>query len=366
MAFFYKKGIFIGVMNLMFLFSLSLEARMDSVPGSRYTAVRAAGLADAFLPLVDDGGEALFYNPALIGHLKRTHLELFNLQILGNSNFLNDLNLSSYKVVKLESFKSELQENTGKNLGAGISLFPNFFFRGFAAGVFLQSRVIAKHSGDEIEYRSLYEVIPAVGGAIRLARGIVKLGYSLHWVNQAYGQATVSQDSSSLGYENGIYKGSGMSHNFGFSLTLPYNHLPAFNLVARNIGGVSYTTSSLVPFGENTAGAPPDEESSFDASFSFQSKIGKGGYYNFVLQARDLTNRSNMPWGVRAAFGFEVSFRDNLFFRVGYGSGYPSAGIALRRKKSEFSLSWYSEELGTAIDRNRNINILLQYQLRVF
>ena len=38
----------------------------------------------------------------------------------------------------------------------------------------------------------------------------------------------------------------------------------------------------------------------------------------------------------------------------------------LKRKRSEFALSWYSEELGTGLRQTRDIKIMIHYQLRMF
>ena len=105
---------------------------------------------------------------------------------------------------------------------------------------------------------------------------------------------------------------------------------------------------------------------SVDASFSIQPKTGGGGYFNLVVEQRDLTNSSGMPIMARLVGGLEYSFRGRFFLRAGYGSGYPSAGLGLEQPKSAFAFTWYSEELGSGYHAERDARFLLQFQVRTF
>ncbi len=353
--------------GLSSFFAGSSWARQDIVPGSRYTSARAAAMSDAYLPLGDDGPSGLFYNPATLGRIRNPQFEGLNLSLYANSGYAGMFNIDFYNVASLSGYLKTLEKNPGTFAGAGFSVIPSAYMRGFAFGVLLQSHLGAVANGDgTVRYRSVYQFVPTVGTGIRLAGGIVRLGYSLQWVNQASGDFTVLTSDTPLGYNQGLAQGSGISHNLGFSLTLPIAYLPSLNLVGRNLFGVRFGTFSLLPLARNSIGAPANEPASYDASFSIQPKVGGGSYFNFVLEYRDIFNQSKVSALGRAVFGAELSLKDHFYLRGGWGSGYPSAGIGLKRKGGEFALSWYSEELGIGYHSLRDVRYMLQYQVRAF
>jgi hypothetical protein len=347
--------------------TVAVEAREDAVPGSRYTSARGAAMGDAFLPLADDAS-ALFYNPADITKVRKTGLELMNLSIYGDPGYFSGMSATNFfKIPSLSSYQSVLASNPGQMAGVGASFLPAFFTRGFGFGLLTQTQLSATvNPGGAIHYRSLYQLIPTAGFGIRLAEGIVRLGYSIQFVNEALGDVTVPSGTSPLGYNRGLSQGSALSHQLGATLTMPWTYLPALSIVARNVGGTHYNSTSLIQFSPNPTGAPPTDPMSLDASLSCQNKLGYGSYFNFVGELRDFTDESGISILGRAAIGTEYSFRDQFFLRAGWGSGYPSAGIGLRQGKGELSLTWYSEELGQSYHSLRDQRYMVQYTVKAF
>jgi hypothetical protein len=347
-------------------FTPAAWARLDVVPGSRYTSGRAAALGDAFIPLADDGASGLFYNPAGIGKIRTTQFEPVNLGLQVNSDYLGMVDRNFYQLPSLSGYAPTISGAEPAAPGFSAALFPNGFTRGFAFGVLMQAETRAQAQGANLRYRSLYQFIPTVGGALRLASGVVRLGYSLQWVNQASGDRTVPLSSPELGYNQGLAEGSALSHNVGFALTLPYQYLPSLNIVARNLLGAKFGSYSLVPLARNKSGTPADEPASYDASISYVARSAAGSLFNFVFEFRDLTNTSAISVLGRAVAGIEWDFRGQFYLRGGWRDGYPSAGLGLRRRTSEVSLSWYSEEAGTSYHDAQDTRWILHYQIRAF
>jgi hypothetical protein len=342
-------------------------ARGERVPGSRYVSARGAAMGDAFAPLVDDGAAALFYNPAAIGRLRGLAVEPMNLSLGGNSGYLGNASLDFYKVFSLDSYESVLAANPGRAASVSAAFLPAVSMRGLAAGVLAQRRYWAVVENGAVRYRSKLQFIPAVGGALRLGSGVVRIGYSLQWVQEASGDITVPTGTRPLGHNQQLAEGSAFSQTIGFAVTLPYTYLPSFNLVARNVLGASFRSFTLLPQARNSIGVPADEPASYDASVSISPRLGpRGGLLNFVANYRDLTNTSAMPWFGRASVGVEWAYRERFFLRGGWASGYPSAGIGLRRPRADLSISWFSEEMGTGYRQLRDTRFLMQYQVRAF
>ena len=342
-------------------------AREDAVPGSRYTSARAAALGDAFLPLADDGASALFYNPAAFGKIRHPAPEPIHISAYGNDNYIGGFDTNFYKLTDLKSYEPNLAAHAGEFRGAGAMVFPNYSMKGFGFGILAQSQVGAKEDADgTIHYRSLYQFIPTFGFGLRLAGGIVRVGYSLQWVNEAVGDMTVPAGTDPLGYNQGLAKGSGLSHTFGIALTLPIIYLPSFNFVARNIANLVFQDYSVVPLVPNAAGTPPTELMSFDGSFSIAPKFAGGTMFNIVGEYRDMTNTSGMSLLGRIALGLEFDIRQSVYLRGGWGSGYPTFGFGVRRPQGELSITRYTEELGTSFRSNGDTRYLLEYAIHAF
>jgi hypothetical protein len=237
---------------------------------------------------------------------------------------------------------------------------------GFACGVLLQTQLAAQYnSTGTVTYRSLYQLIPAIGTGIRLLRGMIRFGYSLQWVNEAIGNVTTSS-LTSLAYNKGISQGSGISHNLGVGLTLPIKFLPSFDLVVRNATATSFISPVIYSFAPSSTSVPSTEPMTFDGSFSLQPHLGRGSMLNLVAEYRDILNKSNDAlWG-RLAFGGELSLRGRFFLRGGYSGGYPAAGFGMKNGKTELSFAWFTAEIGSSYKNDGDTRIMMQYQLRSF
>lgn len=322
-------------------------------------------MGDAFLPFGDDAAAGLFYNPADLGKIRKTEFEPINLSFYGDGGYFSSLDSNFYNVWNLNSYSSTVQKNSGKMLGAGASLLPNIGFKGFSFGILGQSQLAAKASGSSVTYQSLYQIIPAIGTGFRLANGIIRIGYSLQWVNSAAGTYT-SATTSGLAYNQNLTQGSALSHNFGLAITVPIAFLPSLNAVVRNAFGAHYVPFVMLQMASGSTGTPATEPMTFDASFSIQPRLGRGVSINLSVEDRDITNQANAIFMAHLAVGIELVFGEKFFIRGGYGSGYPSAGLGIRGKSTEFSLAWFTEELGTSYLQQGDNRFMLQYQIKAF
>ncbi len=349
--------------------TLPALARNDKIPGSRYVSGRGAALGDAFITLADDAPSSLFYNPAGLARLKKPRLEVINVAAEGTQSFFSTFKLTKVtKVVSLTGYKSTILANPAKEIGVSGQLLPTFSFRSFGIGVLYNNSIWAKYRKDDgvIEYRTLYQIIPTIGFGLRLAQGIIRLGYSLQWVNQASGTVQVSDDATGLSYKNALAEGTALSHTAGFALTFPLRYIPQLAIVARNLGNARFSSTTLLKQAKNPTGAPADEPMSFDVGVGASPKLGSMAHVNWAVQGRDLLGASGYSIIQRVVVGAELSFRDFLFFRGGWGSAYFHGGVGLRRSKSQFNLTFYNEEIGTPSDSSKDTRIQFHYQSAIF
>jgi hypothetical protein len=341
-------------------------AREDTVPGSRYVSSRGAALGDAVLPLVDDA-TSLFYNPAGIARAKQIHFEPIQFQLGVNSFFVNTLNKDSIKALSLSSYSPNLVSHPGKFPGYQVAVFPNYVMKGFAFGLLYQRENSATYnsSAGTTRYRSRYQLIPTAGGALSLASGVVKLGYSLQLVNTAVGDVTTA-GSSGLGWNKNLSQGLALSHTVGFALTFPYQYLPAINVVGRNLGRARYTSTTFLKMASPSSGTPGPEKMTFDGSLSMSPRVYGTTTFNMVAEYRDMLGAVVSKQLSRVALGFELNFNNLFFLRWGLGGGYPNAGFGIHRPHGDISFAWYSEETGTGYRSERDIKAMLQYQFRAF
>lgn len=338
----------------------------DRIPGSRFVSGRGAALGDAYIGLAEGPGESLFYNPAGLGRISGFVFEPLNLGVQGNSTIASNFGTDFYKIQSLSSYEEHLRTHPNSRPGAGYSVLPSFGFRGFGIGLLYQSRIMAESDGVTLRYRSNYQLIPAAGFGIRLASGVLRIGYSIQYVNQASGDKTVAVGTRPLSWGEGISEGKGFSHTVGMAVTLPYQFQPTINVVARNIAGLRLSGKTLVGIAVNPSGSIPEEKMSVDGSLGFMTKISAGWNLSTQFSYRDATNSSATQALEHFAAGLEFTAMDRVFIRAGYGSSYPSAGLGIRTARSEVNFAWYSEDLGNGTVSQRDIRYLLQFIFRAF
>jgi hypothetical protein len=337
----------------------------NSIPGPRYLSARSAAMGEAFLTLAEDSASSLFVNPAGLANGRAMSAELLNIGLEANQDFVSGVDINSIKVTSLPAYFPTLRPE--EYPGVGLTLLPSFSAPGFGFGILMQSRLAASAANGVVNYRSSYRFVPAFGMGVRLAGGMFRLGYALHFVNQAEGEVVgVPSTASPLGYNQQLSQGSAISHNVGVTIAVPITYLPTLSLVARNVMSAQFTDFSLIPFARNSSGVPATEPMSVDAAFSLQPRFRGGGFVSYVLQLKDATNQSGFSLVDRTALGFEWNVKGAFALRAGYSLGEIQAGLGFKTSRADVNVSWHTEELGTPAASVRERRWLFQYVVKAF
>lgn len=321
-------------------------------------------MGDAFLPMADDAASALFFNPALLASLPSGfHFEPINVHGILNQDALVGIPITALPgLFSLPAHRTTLASYPSLYTAAGGGMLPNLHWGPIALGVLYQSEFGSQISGGGVAYRAKYEFVPTLGFGLKLARGIVRLGYSLQWVHQASGRVTTF--NAAANYWDNLSWGSGLSHTVALSVSPPVANSPSVNVVVRNVLPLVFSGTATIPLVTGTStGSLPDEPMSLDASFSIAPNVGRGNTLTLVGVLRDAFAATPSILA-RIAVGMEFNYRHQLFLGAGLSSlAYPTFGFGVQSATTRFGFAWTSEAVGTATDYARNIKFMTQLRL---
>lgn len=341
----------------------SARARPYNYPNVRYMNAVSQSMGGVTLPLTDELGNNLFNNPAGLSRNTKFRAEYLNLGLEANSNVLGSLGLSTSKMMGLGGMTETLNENKNKVFGAGLSNVTALAWGGLGVGVLMQERVRAVSDGTTVNYETVSQLVPAVGYGLSLARGVMRVGYSLQYVNQASGTNQAAATDSSASFLKDIGQGWGLSHNVSLNLTFPFTYLPTFSIMARNIGGLHFNQGSLFQRAHGAVGIPADESMSVDLAMHWMVRISGTFKSNWYVQYKDLTSSVGMPVIERLSAGVDFAFNPEFSIRGGFTGTSPSAGIGYKSEASEINLAWYSEPQPFASAERWDTRYTLQYKI---
>jgi hypothetical protein len=216
----FMKSILTSISILVALVvSVEAHAQTTTYPGIRYLNPYSQSMGGVSLPLSQDIGNSLFNNPAGLARNPKFKAEFLNLDADGTGNMFGALASGG---TSLGGLTKTLNSNQNSNYAEGISNLTALSWGGLGVGLLFQERVRAYSDGTNVHYQTLSDLVPAVGYGLSLARGVIRLGYSLQYVNEASGTAQATSDSSAS-FLSGINQGHGFSSNASVDFSFPIN-----------------------------------------------------------------------------------------------------------------------------------------------
>ena len=258
---------------------------------------------------------------------------------------------------------STLNSNQNKTYASGFGNLTALSWGGLGVGLLYQDRTRAYSDGTHIHYQTNDQLIPAVGYGLALARGVVRLGASLQYINEVSGTNQISSSATDGSFTRSIDEGHALSGTISGSVVFPYTYLPTFTLLARNVGGLRYTSGSLYPTGSLVSGQPTNEPMSVDAAFNIMVRVSGTMKTYWYFEYDDAFLAVSMPYLQRLRAGLDFQVSQYVGLRAGITGDQFSAGIGYRSEDSEINLAMYSEQSPFATVSYWDRRYALQYKI---
>lgn len=332
----------------------------NSYAQARYISTKGNSLGGVTLPLTHEVTNCLFNNPACLARNMGMQGDLVNLNLELNSGSLNHFGFSTFQSLSLNGMKKILDKSPNEVNAYGAGVSTAFSWGGLSAGLLVQEKVMALYDGTQYHYSTLSQTIPAVGVAVPLARGVVRVGYGLQWVNKSVGSVSTAQPQAFL---DGLSDGQGFSHNASVNIIIPYRFLPTFSLAAKNLFGTAYSKGSLLSRASQPVAAPGDEPMILDAALDFQIRITGESKTHWYFQYQDISNQTLLPVLERLSNGLDIQFNRNFSIQAGFKGLKYALGLHYRGEQSSVGLSWYQTQSPLPVGPAWNTHYQLQYTL---
>ena len=315
-------------------------------------SARALAMGNAYLSKSDDSAAAI-YNPAGLGSVRNSHLHLSNFYFEVNKGWMDvattgkaDSAVSNFaNSFDLDGVRKLMLDNRGKLSQSRFSFMPNFTTRFFSAGYLLSNQnraTLDSEPGALFEFAERLDHGPFGSVAIAFMGGIIKFGLTGIYVNR---KEKIGEIDPTLTVESQTElekKGSAFLLTFGGKLTLPIPMLPTFSMVTHN--GLDQDFS-----GGSTNGAPTKVQRTVNVGLSLTPHLGQTTRLHLEINRKDISNQYHDVSGQRkTTFGMEFDFFRVMFFRLGYGDGYGSAGLGLKTQRLEFDFTTYAVDTTTS------------------
>ncbi|OUR93656.1 hypothetical protein A9Q84_19510 [Halobacteriovorax marinus] len=323
----------------------------DAVFPELASSARALAMGNAYIAKVDDVA-AVYYNPAGLGTVRKTHFHISNFHFELNKGWLDIATKGSVGTMAsnfmdgfdLNGQRKLLLNNKGTISHQRFNFLPNFTTRYFSIGYLLSKRTrstIGNETDAKFEYADRRDHGPYVALNLSLFGGVFKMGGSATYLNRKELQGERDANTEFAITSSDEKKGSAVIVVAGTKLTLPITFLPTFSAKMNNALQQKFSVGS-------TAGAPNDIKNSIDLGFSLTPQIGKVVRMHLEINYKDFAGKySGISTNRKITLGMELDFARTFFIRAGYGDGWGSGGIGIKSQTLEFDLTTYAVDTTT-------------------
>lgn len=356
--------IHIPIYNLLSLLFFTTSVNAMERP-QFYSGIRCLGMGGACIAVVNDE-TSLLVNPAGLGKLKDFFGTVLDPEVefssTDNAMFAGSLPTNPFS---LASLQSALNQSKGSLFHAKAQVFPSVVVRNFGFGIYnnymLDAQMNSAGTSIDTYYRS--DLALALGYNFRFFDGRLKLGVNTKLIDRSEVDNSALSTSGSLDLGNLATEGTGLSTDVGLILAAPWQMIPTIAAVLHDVGGTSFTSGA--GFRNTTALRPNTVSQDLNvamALFPIHTNYLRSSWtiqYNNLLTADQEADKAKL---IHA--GFELNFRDLLFFRAGYNQRYWTAGLELASEHFQWQISSYGQEIGTVTATQEDRRYALKFAYR--
>jgi len=333
-----------------------------------YNGVRSLGMGGAYVTTVNDE-TALFHNPAALGKLRDPYLTIADPEFEVSARFTDYARLNNLSdMIDPQGILDVLKNHPGKPYRSRIQVSPSIVLPNFGFGLLGKYEYAAEvdSTGTSFSLRYRNDIAAALGYNFRLFNGIIKLGFNAKLINRVEIDETVPANSTGLSVNALASEGVGLSGDVGVLISAPVQWLPSLGVVARNVGGTSFTMGD--GFFANTAGRRPAFlRQQYDASVALFPIVAKQVRASLTAELHDvLTEDTEEKKSLmrRSHAGVEFNFADFFFLRGGLNQKYWTAGLEFASERFQLQVATYGEDIGTPTASREDRRYVGKFSLR--
>lgn len=347
-----NKFIFVFIFALI-LFSAQKSFAQLEERRVFYKSLRYLGMGGASVAIANDE-TALAVNPAGLGRLRDSYGTVVDPEIELNTDGVNAYNSKAYSdPTKLKEVLPTMATRVGDHFSSRAQIMPSFVAKNFGIAV-LQKYDLAARATSATAVDTFYrdDLALLMGYNLRLFDGRLKIGLTGKMIsrielNETGLDPTQSLQLKALGTAGFAKSGTGFGFDAGLLLAAPWKWLPTIGAVYRDVGGMSFTQSTLSRLSTATA-SPNTVTGDLDVGLALFPIQSNNLRTTFSLEYRGLLTQSDQPDKAKLMHaGYEINFSDIFFWRIGYHQRYWTTGFELASETFQLQLASYGEEVGT-------------------
>lgn len=336
------------LLGFLLIFSSAVEARewMEF-----YNNTRSLGMGGAAVAITSDD-TALFRNPANLGGLREVYGTIFDPEIEGSSNFVNQVSSEfTGKAFDIETIKDRLDVNRDQYYHAKFQLTPSIVRRNIGFGLIYKNQLhaLTESTGATMDTHYQNDLGAVLGANVRLFDGRIKIGANAKAFNRIEVDNTALPTTGPFDLATIGKEGTGLSIDGGLLIQIPWKLLPTIGAVVRDIGDTTFDKKDGLRL--RTAERPNTVKQSIDVGISIFPIHSNQFRSVWTLEYVDVANSREEDDAIkRAKFGVETNWRDILFFRAGMHQRYWTAGFEVASERISWQMASYGEEVGLIVN----------------
>jgi hypothetical protein len=321
-----------------------------------FRGVRQMGMGGASIAVVNDE-TAVLSNPNGLGRLRDSFFTIIDPEISASSSGMDTLlGTAVMGSSNPEEVYNDLSDTPGEPYYYKGQIFPSIVMPNFGLGLLGRYEVLSMRNSDgsfDYNYQNDYSL--NVGYNMSFWGGRIKFGMAGRLINRVEYFGT-RRAGDSLELSAFATEGMGISVDTGLTLAAPWDWIPTFTVLIRDLGHTSFTAGGGA-FGNSENGTPQTVPQSIDLAVAVFPITGKYSRAVFTIEYTGIDSTAGAEAMDRLRIGTEFNFWDAYFLRAGWHENDWTAGFEYATGNLQFQMATYSEAivLPSLTDQDRRV-----------